>query len=51
MNLNLDWGGNSKTIQHKPHFQLRPRWASEMTEREMLAELRVRKDSGKGAYA
>ena len=45
--LGLDWGGNWKTIQDEPHFQLRPRWAADMTERDMLAELRSRKDLGK----
>jgi peptidoglycan L-alanyl-D-glutamate endopeptidase CwlK len=48
--LGLEWGGNWKTIQDEPHFQLRPKWASELTERDMLAELRSRKDSGEGAY-
>lgn len=49
--LGLEWGGNWKTIQDEPHFQLRPSWASDLSERDMLAELRSRKDSGKGAYA
>ena len=48
--LGLEWGGNWKTIQDEPHFQLRPGWASDMAERDMLAELRSRKDSGKGVY-
>jgi peptidoglycan L-alanyl-D-glutamate endopeptidase CwlK len=43
-------GGNWRTIQDEPHFQLRPRWAASGTEREMLAGLRSRKDSGKGFY-
>lgn len=37
-------GGNWKTIQDEPHFKLRPRWASDTTERDMLAERRSRKD-------
>lgn len=49
--LGLDWGGNWKTIQDEPHFQLRPSWAAEESEREMLAELRDRHDAGKDAYA
>jgi peptidoglycan L-alanyl-D-glutamate endopeptidase CwlK len=49
--IGLEWGGNWKSIQDEPHFQLRPRWASDMSERDMLAELRARKDSGRGAYA
>jgi len=51
MDLGLEWGGNWKTFLDEPHFQLRPKWAGDMRERDMLAELRTRKDSGKGAYA
>ena len=42
MKLGLEWGGNWKTTQDEPHFQLRPSWAREMSERDMLAELRRR---------
>ncbi len=38
----LEWGGNWKSIQDEPHFPLRPAWAREMSERDMLAELRRR---------
>lgn len=51
MDLGLEWGGNWKTIQDEPHFQLRPKWAEDESEKDMLAELRSRKESGKGAYA
>ncbi len=51
MDLGLEWGGNWKTIVDQPHFQLRPRWAGDIKESVMLAELRMRKDSGKGTYA
>ena len=51
MDLGLEWGGNWKTIQDEPHFQLRPKWAGDLSEGDMLAELRSRKESGKGAYA
>jgi len=44
--LGLEWGGNWKTIVDQPHFQLRPTWAAELTEREMLAELRERRAAG-----
>jgi peptidoglycan L-alanyl-D-glutamate endopeptidase CwlK len=44
--LGLEWGGNWKSIQDEPHFQLRPDWAREMSERDMLAELRRRKLEG-----
>ncbi|HEY4270450.1 MAG TPA: M15 family metallopeptidase [Candidatus Udaeobacter sp.] len=50
MDLGLEWGGNWKTIVDQPHFQLRPKWAAEIKERDMLAELRTRKESGKGTY-
>jgi peptidoglycan LD-endopeptidase CwlK len=50
MDLGLEWGGNWKTIQDEPHFQLRPKWASDLSERDMLAEMRSRKDSGEGVY-
>jgi peptidoglycan L-alanyl-D-glutamate endopeptidase CwlK len=51
MDLGLEWGGTWKTIQDEPHFQLRPKWAGDLSERDMLAELRSRKESGKAAYA
>ena len=51
MKLGLEWGGNWKTIQDEPHFQLRPAWAREISEREMLAELRARRDRGQSAFA
>ena len=51
MDLGLEWGGNWKTIQDEPHFQLRPNWAGDLSEGDMLAGLRSRKESGKGAYA
>ncbi len=49
--LGLEWGGNWKTIVDEPHFQLRPSWAEDMSERDMLAELRRRKDAGEDFYA
>jgi len=51
VDLGLEWGGNWRTIQDEPHFQLRPRWASGGTEKDMLAGLRARKASGQGYYA
>jgi peptidoglycan LD-endopeptidase CwlK len=51
MDLGLEWGGNWKTIQDEPHFQLRPKWATDLSENDMLAELRDRKEEGKGVYA
>ena len=49
--LGLEWGGNWKTIKDEPHFQLRPRWAGNMSERDMLAELRDRVANGRPLYA
>ena len=46
MELGLEWGGNWKTIVDQPHFQLRPAWAGDMTDRAMLAELRRRTQQG-----
>lgn len=50
MRLGLEWGGNWK-FRDEPHFQLRPAWAREMSERDMLAELRARRALGKSAFA
>ena len=50
MKLGLEWGGNWKTIQDEPHFQLRPAWAREMSERDMLAELRRRNSQGAAVF-
>jgi peptidoglycan L-alanyl-D-glutamate endopeptidase CwlK len=50
MELGLEWGGNWKTIVDQPHYQLRPLWATNMAERDMLAELRARKESGAGVF-
>jgi peptidoglycan L-alanyl-D-glutamate endopeptidase CwlK len=49
--LGLEWGGNWKTIVDQPHFQLRPSWASDMTEKEMLADLRARVAGALAIYA
>jgi peptidoglycan L-alanyl-D-glutamate endopeptidase CwlK len=51
MELGLEWGGNWKTLVDQPHFQLRPIWATELTEKQMLAELRNRASSGTPVYA
>ena len=44
--LGLEWGGNWKTFEDQPHFQLRPTWAAGMNGRDMLAELRRRVAAG-----
>lgn len=43
--LGLTWGGSWKGIEDEPHYELRPDWAVDMSEGEMLAELRNRKES------
>ena len=47
MDLRSEWGGNWTTFLDEPHFKLRPKWAGDMNERDMLAQLRT----GKGLYA
>jgi peptidoglycan L-alanyl-D-glutamate endopeptidase CwlK len=49
--LGLEWGGNWKTFVDQPHFQLRPRWSEQMSERSLLAELRERKGHGGNVFA
>jgi peptidoglycan L-alanyl-D-glutamate endopeptidase CwlK len=49
--LGLDWGGNWTSIVDQPHFQLRPVWSVDLTEREMLAELRGRVAAGTPVFA
>lgn len=51
MDLGLEWGGNWKTFVDEPHFQLRPAWAVDLSERAMLAELRRRVDAGESLLA
>jgi peptidoglycan L-alanyl-D-glutamate endopeptidase CwlK len=51
MELGLEWGGNWTSFVDQPHFQLRPAWADGMTERDMLAELRVRLANGTPVFA
>ena len=49
--LGLEWGGNWKSFQDQPHYQLRPTWAATLNERDTLTELRRRKDAGLPGYA
>ncbi|MBL8397082.1 MAG: M15 family metallopeptidase [Candidatus Accumulibacter sp.] len=51
VDMGLEWGGNWKTIKDQPHFQLRPAWAAELNEKQMLAELRSRHDDQSPVYA
>lgn len=49
--LGLTWGGDWKSIQDEPHFELHPEWSKGMSESEILAELRARKENGTPAFA
>ena len=51
MDLGLEWGGSWKTIVDQPHYQLRPGWAADLSERQMLAEMRSRRASGSAIFA
>lgn len=51
MDLGLEWGGHWTTIVDQPHFQLRPAWAEDYTEKQMLAELRSRQSQNMRVYA
>jgi peptidoglycan LD-endopeptidase CwlK len=51
MDLGLEWGGSWKSLVDQPHFQLRPKWALALTEKEMLTELRMRVETGKSVFA
>lgn len=49
--LGFEWGGDWKSFKDEPHFQFRPPWAKQMSESQMLAELRRRHDNGIDAFA
>jgi len=49
--LGLEWGGNWKTVVDQPHFQLRPGWARNISEKKMLAELRSRQEINAQVFA
>lgn len=49
--LGLEWGGNWKSIVDEPHFQLRPEWASGLSESQMLAGFRSRVAAGKDVFS
>jgi peptidoglycan LD-endopeptidase CwlK len=48
--LGLEWGGDWTTIKDRPHFQLRPKWAANLSEKQMLEELRRRKVNNEPFY-
>lgn len=46
----LSWGGRWKN-QDKPHFEFKPEWAKDLSESQMVAELRNRKNKGRDVFA
>jgi peptidoglycan LD-endopeptidase CwlK len=48
--LGLSWGGDWKHFKDEPHYELHPQWASDLSEKDTLAELRIRKDFGKPIF-
>ena len=51
MDMGLEWGGNWTSIVDQSHFELRPAWAQDLSQREMLAGLRERVAEGEPVYA
>lgn len=51
LELGLEWGGNWTSIVDQPHFQLRPAWAADLSEKELLTALRDRVATGTPVYA
>lgn len=49
--LGLSWGGDWNSRKDEPHYELRPHWAATLSEDEMLARLRDRKEAGKNLFA
>ena len=48
--LGLEWGGDWKTLRDRPHFQLRPQWATKLSESKMLEALRRRTEKNEPFY-
>jgi peptidoglycan LD-endopeptidase CwlK len=48
--IGLEWGGDWTTIKDRPHFQLRPKWATNLPEKQMLEELRRRTEKEEPFY-
>ncbi len=43
--VGLSWGGNWKTQKDKPHYELRPAWAKDLSEKDMVTKLAERKEN------
>lgn len=48
--IGLDWGGDWRSIQDEPHFELRPEWAKGIEESAMLTRLRAIHENGGAIY-
>lgn len=51
MDMGLDWGGNWRNDDHQEHFQLKPAWANDLSQTQMLSVLRERFIKGRSIYA
>lgn len=49
--IGLSWGGNWKNKKDKPHYELRPSWAADLSESDMISKLAERKAKGIDAFA
>jgi peptidoglycan L-alanyl-D-glutamate endopeptidase CwlK len=49
--IGLFWGGSWQSFHDEPHFELKPTWAKDLSESEMVSELRKRHDSGENMFA
>lgn len=49
--MGLTWGGNWHSFEDDPHFELHPSWAANLTENDMLAQMRDRHASGTDIFA
>lgn len=49
--LGLFWGGSWQSFRDEPHFELKPTWAKDMSESEMVAELRKRHEAKVDVFA
>lgn len=49
--MGLEWGGNWKSIVDQSHFQLRPDWAVGLSQRDMLAGLRQRREGSTSPHS
>lgn len=49
--IGLTWAGNHPLLSNLRYFELRPHWASQMSDKEMMNELYRRKDAKLGLLA